>query len=210
MVEIQIENSKPWKACATDGTRPVLEGLFVDPAGLTIASDGFIMAIVPIRILEGEIPNGGFIVPRLAFKDAKADVKGCYEVRIILDEESLRVETKKGNWHGDPIEGKYPDWRYQLPNKIIQEAPLPLLDSERVNKLVAALGGGSKGYQFAKRTDESSPVIFCHLQDSSGPPMALSGKFGIIMPVVAPLSRSEAHSEAEEMLKDLKGDRKVP
>ena len=70
IVTVKMDTSyEPWRACAKDNGRPVLAGVYVDPKGYLVATNGFILAVVPAKV-KGSKAFTGAILPAVALEMA--------------------------------------------------------------------------------------------------------------------------------------------
>lgn len=111
---------KPWLACATENTRPDLAGVFVDPKGYLVSSDGFMLTVIPCNIEGATRDWPGAIVPASAFE--KADrwaTRGYTEVTVTIDTEARAaiVPDEDGETRIFLIPGPYPEWRTIIPRR---------------------------------------------------------------------------------------------
>ena len=142
--------AKIYEACSTDKTQPVLTGVYIDPAGLAVASDGFILAIVQLskfEVVRGQF-NGATIpgeLVRKAFKQAPR--YSSPEIHLLQPTDNprnhgtARAFVKDGVLEAALIDGSFPTWRTILPESFTS-APAPKLsfNSFSARRLAAALG----------------------------------------------------------------------
>lgn len=88
-------------AASTDRSRPYLNGIYVDPAGYLVASNGpFLFAA---QIDRGEDNKDGWII---SLDDVKAAMRG-----IGKTEEILVNRTRIGNHLYEPMDHEFPEWQ---------------------------------------------------------------------------------------------------
>lgn len=134
-------------SCSKEETRYYLQGVFIDPTGFAVTTDGHRMTIVALKEKPDFAGNdNGIIVPRLAIEKLLKLVTDKYDTSPI----SIRFNGQEGAIsHGDasiafkPVDGTYPTWRRVMPAKDAEEAPAHfnpayLADVEKQAKL---LGG---------------------------------------------------------------------
>ena len=194
---------KPWLACATDDSRPVLACVSIERAdgplwhpdqipdhslsgvglpprrrtpdynGVAVAADGYMLVVVPVTLDDDE---AGCLVHRDVWK---------YALRL-GSQLSLRLGTAEdthitlGNlWKAPKIEAKFPLWRDIVRQSLRPEAPTEgiAFDPRFLHTLYSALGG-EHGTQLHLR-GATAPIIVTPL----GAALPPHPPFGVLMPM---------------------------
>ena len=169
--------------CAsTEQVRYYLNGVYVDPKGFLVSTDGHRLFCAQID-LEGQSPFEGWIIPREAIKQALTGHKG----------DTIEVtQTRVGVVSCKPVDGSYPDWRRVLPsdtpsNVPAQFNPAYVADFGKIGDL---LSGKRKGEvlpcQIHHNGDQPTPITF------SADPSC----FGVMMPIRTAYANTEAAAAA--------------
>lgn len=194
---------RPHEAAANDQTRPVLTGVYVDPKGILVASDGFILAAVPCE-LRGTVPKDfdGCIIPANIVKAATGQKGGIaipFSIEVDLDAKRATARDRNGDSvSGDLIDGSYPRWRALIP------APKTLGKSERLVHTVGlevklAKAIGAEALVLLPGKQPSSPTVVVPLDSSLA-------SFGIIMPLFI---KSDPVAKAKRLLRLARGASKL-
>ena len=156
--------------CAsTEQVRYYLNGVYVDPAGFIVSTDGHRLCCAQID-LGDQSPFDGWIIPRDAIKQALNGYKGDM-IEI--------TQTRVGVVSCRPIDGSFPDWRRVLPsdtpnNVPAQFNPAYVADFGKIGDL---LSGKRKGEvlpcQIHHNGDQPTPITFT----------ADPSCFGVLMPI---------------------------
>jgi hypothetical protein len=156
-----------WEVTTKYETRPVLQGIYVNPKGYMVAADGYMMACVPCKIVGLEDP---IIIPKSIFKTSKRK----HTLWIDIEKQTVETVLDNGSYIKDTlISGTYPDFQSMLPKYIeFQSAPHITLNPALYSKLGNAIGLNKQG-------------ILLMLTKTSGPCFAkgLDGAWGMIMPI---------------------------
>ena len=166
----------PWLATADeDDPRPILTCVHIDPAGYAVASNGYLLAVVPCQIQPGLASDGvfdGVNIPAPLLKSAAAIAKRrknpSYEIAIAKDQ--ARSEFVGGGVWADLMPETYPNWRGLLPTEIgvsSSKAVDPAL-AVTLNKAV----GGSGPLRWVSGPGLSALVMWGY-----------EGSFGLVMPL---------------------------
>jgi hypothetical protein len=148
--------------------------------GVAIASDGYILAVVPVT-LEDSDALGPF--PAAYVKQARRHKNGRDDLRLILAEQTVGFESGAILHHGWASAAADYDWRSLIPEHP-KEARCASLDPAQLTRLAAALGGGPVHLCIGAEWEEIL-VLARHDQDPYAPPV------GVIMPVPDEEVRSE-------------------
>lgn len=99
--------------CAsTERARYYLNGVYVDPKGYLVSTDGHRAFVGKIDLGDAG-PFDGWIIPRDAIKQALAGYKS----------DTIEItQTRVGVVSCPPIDGSYPDWRWIVPGDMSGEA----------------------------------------------------------------------------------------
>ena len=165
--------------CASrEETRYYLNGVYVDPAGLVVSTDGH-------RLFAGDFtPDNsratlpafeGWIIPRDALQRAlKAAPKRAKDPAArVLEISPERV----GDVVCRPVDGSFPDWRHVIPDAVTPDGKAAQFDGAYLSDFdkIAAILSGARGKAFCTlhpNGDSPAPVTF-------GDAPAI----GVIMPV---------------------------
>lgn len=85
--------------------RYYLNGIYFDPAGFAVATDGHRLMAVHIEPFAAGVP--GFIVPRAVVEAALKRQKGMAKYRYTFGVDALTFDGVSYT----PIDGRYPDWQ---------------------------------------------------------------------------------------------------
>jgi hypothetical protein len=97
-----------WQAAEIkDTTRPLLGYIHVHPAGLMLATDTHIAAIVPCTIEGAPLDWGGILVPATFIKEVLKNEKSALASFTIVDEEVIGV-GKTGKFTAHTGQGTFP------------------------------------------------------------------------------------------------------
>jgi len=128
-------------AASDDATRYILNSVRVervDDGALAIATDGKIMAIVPVELEESDKHEA--IIPPKAFAAArKACGKHRAEACMQLNG-SAKVTSAEGEQSFGYIDGNYPNWKHVLPGDYKDSLKVSL-DAKLLLNLWKAIGG---------------------------------------------------------------------
>jgi DNA polymerase-3 subunit beta len=169
--------------CAsTEETRYYLKGVFVDPAGKLVSTDGHRMFVGTIDLAASEhnlAPGSftGWIICRDVLKRALAGHK-LPTITIAPD--------RVGDIACQPIDGTFPDWRRVVPSEITgtvaQFNPAYVADMGKIGVLLA--GKPKRGYLSAGLTahihhngDNAAVVTFPGVEDAYGLLMPIRGAY---------------------------------
>ncbi|KKM71475.1 hypothetical protein LCGC14_1430230 [marine sediment metagenome] len=131
---------KVWESAAKEDTRPILQGVYIDPTGYAVAADSFMLAAVPVTVEEGVLPEGGVNIPASFLKAAhKATFKRIDRVYLILGEDSVTSQATDPVMSTPYIQGSFPKWRVLIP-KEVNRNHLSILNPALTIRLMAALG----------------------------------------------------------------------
>ena len=155
---IATDTLKAALACAsTEQSRYYLNGVYVDPMGYIVSTDGHRMFIAKYELTPG-IGFDGFIIPSTVLK------------RVLTGNKQVVIELTNGHidrQRYEPIDGTYPDWRRVVPgmdpsNVAAQFNPAYVGDMGKIAKLLGSKSGsavihhngdGPAGVTFGGRED---------------------------------------------------------
>ncbi len=110
---------KVWGVPPKEENRPVLCGVHIDPKGLAVVTNGFILAVTPcqIDIVEPKrFKFEGAIVPSQFFKDVVS-----FKLPVLTIDTEAQTVTGFTKAHGEVtvglIQGNFPNWRQLIPKK---------------------------------------------------------------------------------------------
>lgn len=167
----------PWLiAASTDDPRPVLTGVYVDPAGWLVATDGNALVVVPADIQPGILqtdPFAGAVIPASFLKAAHkaARRRKLEQVEVSIVGARARYEVTGGGTWANLINATFPDWRSLIPRSIAP-AQADGLNPELAVKLCSAIGA----WVFCLMSDGTKNSAFV----VAGPD---GTSFGLLMPV---------------------------
>ena len=179
---------KIWKAVATESSRPVLTGVYLDPKGYMVAADGYLLAVVPCKI-QGKLEEG-VIIPTFVLSEAhKRRPKYSDSLPLLFIEASdngvlISSAFGDGQITSRPIDGTYPAWRWQIPplSEMMASTKQISYDPKLMLRLSEAIG-------------ITFPVMFLSKNvESHQYPAVVTGldrALGLIMPMISlPVDRS--------------------
>lgn len=102
-------------AAANDEARPIMNGIYIDPRGYLVATDGHIMNITKIEIDHAD-EFAGAVIPTAAAKT----LKGGDVVTVI--KRNSRVYIQYSGVEVEAIEGRYPNWYMCMPTEVAGES----------------------------------------------------------------------------------------
>ena len=169
---------QPWRTAALGDQRPVLQGVFVDPKGYLVASDGWTLSVVPCKLKGAPRSFTGAIVPAPFVKDAaksirrsptwwplfKLDMASGQAICAFNSDSEIRTALTKGT---------FPDWRDLIPAK--RDLGKPTYQSFQPALLVALMAA----------IDAEIPTMFW--AKNGGPSVVVGGQegaFGLLMPLL--------------------------
>lgn len=172
-----------WKAAEEVSYRLAMASVYLDHEGWLVASDGFILAVVPVKIeYDGDEDNTkDILIPASVFPTwAKAATRVKPEITIHVNDGSATARTRVGK---DQTEAKvsipltavpFPHWRHLIPESAGQPIPYACFDPRLVTRLCAAIGLTAAG-----------KAAIIHSSGLRGPGVIQgdSGAFGVIMPI---------------------------
>lgn len=147
--------------------RYYLYGVYVDPAGFLVATDGSILFAHKIDISDVE-PFDGWIVPPNAIKQALSRYK----------EETITISPDHvGDVDCYPVDGFYPDWRRAVPYDASGEPgqfdPGQITRLGKAAKTLSAKTEGSPFYHIHHNGQDPAGVSFYGQPDALGAIMPL-------------------------------------
>ena len=189
---MKLAKTEIWRAAAKDKDRPVLQGVHVNAEKARLeAADGFIMAVTPITLDEGEEIAGG-IVPAKAVQESyrmsrpMSKTPALYQQNgdFVTGSESAYPDGKeKERGPSFPaIEGLFPNCDQIIPDESDYEWVLTL-DIDMLHRLAKAICEDERNSSnpdlkvrlFKRKGSNTSPIV--------ARPMADSKNLGLIMPI---------------------------
>jgi DNA polymerase-3 subunit beta len=169
--------------CAsTEQARYYLNGVYVDPKGFIVSTDGHRLFCAQID-LGDQAPFDGWIIPRDAIKQALNGYKG--DVIEI-------TQTRVGVVSCRPIDGTFPDWRRAMPEKEPTQVPAQfnpayVADFGKIGDLLAGKKKASVlPCQIHHNGDQPTPITFGHTADC----------FGVLMPIRSSYAEAQGAADA--------------
>lgn len=156
--------------CAsTEEVRYYLNGVYVDPKGLLVSTNGHVMFCGKIDLTD-VAPFDGWIIPREAIKRA---VTGYKDSTIEIS------PTRVGDIATQPVDGTYPDWRRVLPDEtsgeVAQFNPDYIADVGKMGDLLRGKRKGSLSAHIHHNGEGPAGVTFPEIDDA----------FAVLMPIRA-------------------------
>lgn len=172
-IEIPVDLLKAAHACvSTEETRYYLNGVFVDPRGWLVSTDGHRLFAARISGIEGTLPAEGVIIPRDTIKKALTGYNKNIPT-ITLDDKTL------GDIVCAFVDGTFPQWERVVPKSFNGETaqfnPAYVGDFAKIAKTL----GLSNGYAEIHHNGDSPAGVTFGRPDC----------FAVLMPV---RGRSEA------------------
>lgn len=183
ILTVPTEYLKAALICAsTEQARYYLNGVYVDPKGFLVSTDGHRLFCAKID-LGDQAPFDGWIIPREAIKQALTGHKAPM-IEI--------TQTRVGVVSCRPVDGTYPDWRRVMPTgdptgTAAQFNPAYVADFGKIGDL---LSGKRKGEvlpcQIHHNGDQPTPITFsCNAEC-----------FGVLMPIRASYADAQGAADA--------------
>lgn len=145
------------------------EGTILD--GKAVATDGKILAVVPVNTWSGE---KGTRIHRMAIKNGRSDAKGQTSIDLSLNRTTTR-ENITGDVHALPEINRLPNVSPLLPDRTKTPALRIALDLRLLNRLAEAIGSEELILEFQGPKDA---VCVSPFKGEGN-----DGAFGIIMPM---------------------------
>jgi len=170
--------------CAsTEQARYYLCGVYVDPKGFLVSTDGHRLFCAAIELDADQAPFDGWIIPREAIKQALAGHKT----------DTIEItQTRVGVVSCKPIDATYPDWRRVLPsdtpnNVPAQFNPAYVADFGKIGDLLSGKRKGS--------------ILPCEIHHNGDQPTAITFRadpscFGVLMPIRSAYANTDAATAA--------------
>lgn len=102
-------------AAANDELRPIMNGIYVDPRGYLVATDGHVMNVRKIEIDHAD-EFAGAVIPTAAAKT----IKGGDVVTVI--KRGRRIYIQYSGVEVESIEGYFPNWYMVMPTEVAGES----------------------------------------------------------------------------------------
>lgn len=172
---------RPWVAAAdADDPRPSLTGVYIDPAGWAIASDGFCLAVIPVQIQPGILQSDAFkgaIVPGSFIKAAHASSRKrkLESAEISIVGARAHYEVPGGGTWCDLILATYANWRNLIQPRYTASKNVAV-DPDLVSRISEAIGGAY--FRWQSGVSENTPFLMTGRDGES---------FGLVMPVLVEL-----------------------
>ena len=193
---------RPWLVAAdSEDPRVVLTGVYLDPAGWAVASDGFVVAVVPAQVQPGILqtePFSGAIVPAGFLKAAHAAAKKrkLERVEVSIIGSRARYEVPGGGAWCDLLDFAYPLWRALVPAKCASSKNVNGVNPDLAAKVGEAIGGSV--FRWISGTDDNAPFVM------TGPD---GESFGLVMPMLVNRDPPTALLERARFVPELAGGR---
>lgn len=195
---------QPW-LCAelADTTRPVLNGVWFDAAGVCVATDTVMLCVCPYTLTaEGEFT--GALIPAAFLSQAYKARGNLSALYLTLEGDTVSAMGKHGRISARLIEGNFPNWRRIIPDALTQDAAPDTLAAFNIVKLTAL----KHAVGFGKR----EPGVSLGLPATPGKPHLLpgdGGAFGILMPLYCEKVKEDFNrrqAEARALWEKVSGD----
>lgn len=171
---------RPWLAAADAADpRVSLTGVYLDPAGWAVSSDGFCLAVVPAQVQPGILQTDGFegaLIPGAFIKAAHAAAKKrkLERLEITIVGNRARYEVPSGGAWCDLIQVSYPTWRNLISTQCAASHNEGVgVNPDLVARVSEAIGGAF--FQWVSSPKENSPFVM------TGPD---GDSFGLVMPAL--------------------------
>lgn len=171
---------QPWLAASKEDSRPVLQGIYVDPSGMLVAADGYVLVAVPCDIY-GDLPlldGQGPIVPAMFLESTLRHIpRGERYSFCIEDNLQVVVKARTAEFRSSVTRDKFPLWRHLVPEPDeVQTKPFQCYDAEKLYRVARALSSDNTFVTVATTGGGHGPY-FIAASHSEG--------FGLVMPTFA-------------------------
>jgi DNA polymerase-3 subunit beta len=191
-IEVPTATLKAALICAsTDQSRYYLNGVYVDPKGFLVATDGW-RAFVGKIDLTGVPAFDGWIICRDVLKRALTGYKA----------DTITISPNHvGHTFCQPIDGAYPDWRRAVPDELSGETaqfnPAYIADMGKIGRLLSGKRDGGFGARIHHNGEGPAAITFPEIDDC----------FAVLMPFRLPLNDcgSEAWAQRRSMIANVEG-----
>lgn len=149
--------SKLAKCAAADELRPVMNTVCLDPAGYLVASDGYILQVMPVFLnIETADELREIAMPSAIIKNAKNGEK----VTIYTTGEKYIIKTAQETAEEVTSDyGKYPNWRSVIPAKMQHVATFTKKQITSYQKSAAKIAGKTPSNLFVYKSGEGVAEI---------------------------------------------------
>ncbi len=154
---------------ADQDVRYYLNGIFFDPTGYAVATDGHALLAIQTMSFKGD----GFIAPLAAVKAALATKKGMAQYRYTFGIAADAIDGKPFK----AIDGNYPDWKKVVPLKVSGE--LAEYDPRLLEKCRRAI-------EDLKEGDRCDALLIAHNGAKDKMPALIQTKFPDALMLVCP------------------------
>lgn len=182
---------KPWLCCDTEGSRPVMTTVFVDPEGWLVASNGYAMCAIPCSISEPPADFKGVCIPSKFLEHlSKVLIRYNDPVTLTVDGDKVSVVYIGGMSLSSTLydaPNAFPKWRGILKTGQHSEHRYGYYSYTRqyMDAIEAALGGSMTF--IVQPGGITDPLFILSGQDSA---------FGVVMPVYRPIETDFARIDA--------------
>ena len=167
---------KIWETAAPpkDNTRPILQGIYIDSIGYAVATDGFILAAVPITITPTGFPSA--LVPASFLKQVWKDAPQTRPITfdITLNEDSTTIVSTgtvcAGEAKADLLPYIFPKWR-NLANATVYGTSPPMhvaYHPAEMLKVLKAIGREKDGWADTFFHPSHGPALIVSKDDAYG------------------------------------------
>lgn len=171
-----------------EATRPYLGGVYIDPAGLAVSTDGhrlFCGALAPDDERAALPAFDGWTIPDETLKRA---LQGFKPPRGTVDPRITITPERVGGVACKPIDGAFPDWRRVIPDAAAMDGAAAQYQGEYLADFdkAAALLRGDRGGQCRVYHDGQNPALvsFGVRGNYTGGPIRVPvPAFGVLMPL---------------------------
>ena len=149
--------SKLAKCAAADELHPVMNTVCLDPAGYLVASDGYILQVMPVSLnIETADELREIAMPSAIIKNAKNGEK----VTIYTTGEKYIIKTAQDTAEEVTSDyGKYPNWRSVIPAKMQHVATFTKKQITSYQKIAAKIAGKTPSNLFVYKSGEGVAEI---------------------------------------------------
>ena len=171
-------------AASRDETRFYLQGVYIDPRGVMVATNGHMAIACKVDVTADK----GFIIP-LGLIDRIKPRKGVKFAVVELDGNVIKLNCNTETYYDQEIDGSFPDYVKALPRNFSGEQAYFIPSYLLVMQKAIAMSHG-KAWS-AKKISEALPHI---TPNGSGPALVkgfTADMFGVLMPYKNPVEGGE-------------------
>ncbi len=173
-----------------EATRYYLGGVYVDPAGLAVSTDGhrmFVGALTPDDERAALPAFNGWTIPGEALKRA---LQGFKPPRGMVDPRITITPERVGDVAYKPIDGSFPDWRRAIPEAAAMDGAAAQYQGQYLadfDKVAVMLRGDRKGRCIVYQDGQNPALVSFGMttDGTKGRPLRVPvPAFGVLMPLL--------------------------